>query len=201
EPHDAGSRALWKRMEGNAKERLFVAIALPEPVRDLVAAQTESLRGVSWVRPEQLHVTVRFLGDVAAERIAGMCERLAAIRVEPFLLPIETVGAFPPKRPPRVIWVGTGSGHPRLFQLRQRLDDALIGAGIDFDVRRFQPHITVARCTENAASGVSQWLHRHREFAAPPFRVEAFDLYSSVLRQGGAEHTLIRRFALASADG
>jgi len=188
-------------IEGTDNKRLFFALSLPDAVRESVAALAEPFHGVSWVRREQLHVTVRFLGDVATERIEGMCGRIAAIRVEPFLLPIETVGSFPPKRPPRVIWVGTGAGHPRLFQLRQRLDDALIGAGIEFDVRRFQPHVTVARCTENAALGVAQWLHRHRDFAAPPFRVEAFELYSSVLREGGAEHTLIRRFALASADG
>jgi 2'-5' RNA ligase len=186
-------------MEATVTERLFVAITLPETVRASVANLAEPLHGVSWVRPEQLHVTVRFLGDVATERIAGMCERLAAISVEPFLLPVETVGAFPPKRPPRVIWVGTGAGHPRLFQLRQRLDDALVAAGIDFDVRRFQPHITVARCSENAASAVAQWLHRHGEFATSPFRVESFDLYSSVLQPNGAVHALKRKYALAAA--
>jgi 2'-5' RNA ligase len=185
-------------MEGINKQRLFVALCLPEPVRRLVASLAEPLYGVSWVRSDQLHVTVRFLGDVEAEWIAGMCERLGALQIEPFLLPVEAVGAFPPKGPPRVLWVGTGAGHPRLFQLRQRLDDALIAAGVDFDVRRFQPHVTVARCSGDAASAVGQWLHRHGEFAAPPIRVDAFDLYSSVLRPSGAEHTLVRRFSLAA---
>lgn len=186
-------------IEGQETQRLFVAIPLPDAVREALGALAEPLHGVSWVRREQLHVTVRFLGDVATDKVEGMCERLGDIRVEPFILPVESVGAFPPKRPPRVIWAGTGAGHPRLFQLRQRLDDSLIAAGIDFDVRRFEPHITVARCSEAASPGVAQSLHRHREFAAPPFRVEAFDLYSSVLGPAGAEHTLLRRFELAAA--
>jgi 2'-5' RNA ligase len=186
-------------IEGPETERLFVAITLPEAVREALRALAEPLHGVSWVRREQLHVTLRFLGDVQTDRMEGVCERLADIRVEPFILPVESVGAFPPKRPPRVIWAGTGAGHPRLFQLRQRLDDSLIAAGIEFDLRRFEPHITVARCPEAAAPGVAQWLHRHREFSAPPFRVEAFDLYSSVLGPGGAEHALLRRFELSAA--
>jgi 2'-5' RNA ligase len=89
-----------------------------------------------------------------------------------------------------------GRGHPRLFQLRQRLDDALLACGLDLDVRTFHPHATLARCAEGAAPAIAALLRGRRDFAAPPFRVEAFDLYSSELRPSGAIHTLKRRFAL-----
>jgi len=175
--------------------RLFIALTLPSAVRDELAALAQPLNGVNWTRPDQLHVTLRFLGDVPADRIDPMIERLNTVQVAPFILPVEGVGTFPPNRPPRVLWVGVGSGHPRLFQLRQRVDDAVLASGLPLDVRTFHPHVTLARCTENAAA-VGHWLHAHREFAGPPVRVEAFDLYSSELRPSGAVHTLKQRFPL-----
>ena len=83
-------------IEGQETQRLFVAIPLPDAVREALRALAEPLHGVSWVRREQLHVTVRFLGDVATDKVEGMCERLGDIRVEPFILPVESVGAFLP---------------------------------------------------------------------------------------------------------
>ena len=177
-------------------ERLFVALPLPAPVRDMLAALAEPLPGVNWTPPEQLHVTLRFLGDVNTATMQAMAERLATVRVSPFILPIEGLGTFPPNRPPRVLWIGLGSGHPRLFQLRQRLDDALLATGLQLDVRTFHPHITLARCTEDAAPAVTHWMHKHRAVAPPPFRVESFDLYASELRPAGAVHTLKQRFPL-----
>jgi 2'-5' RNA ligase len=179
-------------------ERLFVALTLPLPVRDALAALTRPLPGVAWTRPEQLHVTLRFLGDVPVDTIDPMIARLMSVRVEPFVLPIEDVGTFPPNRPPRILWVGVGSGHPRLFQLRQRLDDALLASGLQLDVRTFHPHVTLARCTENAGPAVAHWLHEHRDVMPPPFRVEAFDLYSSELHASGSVHTLKQRFSLGN---
>jgi 2'-5' RNA ligase len=178
-------------------ERLFLALTLPEPVRDALLPLPKKVSGLAWTPPEQWHVTLRFLGDVPADRMETLIQRLGMIRVEPFILPVEGVGTFPPNRPPRVLWVGIGSGHPRLFQLRQRVDDAVLAAGIDADLRSFHPHVTLARCNEDAGAGLQQWLHSHRDFAAPPFRVDAFDLYASDLRPSGAVHTLKHRFPLA----
>lgn len=179
-------------------QRLFVALALPAPVRDALVALMQPLDGVTWAPPEQLHLTLRFLGDVPEEKIENVTAQLATIRVEPFILPVEGLGAFPPKAPPRVVWVGVGRGHPRLHQLRQRVDDALLAAGLlELDVRTFHPHVTLARCGEGAAASVNRWMQAHHEFAAPPFRVGTFELDSSELRPSGAVHTLVQRFPLA----
>ncbi|WP_414661964.1 RNA 2',3'-cyclic phosphodiesterase [Horticoccus sp. 23ND18S-11] len=178
-------------------ERLFVALTLPAPVRAVLAGFARPLTGVTWTPPAQLHVTLRFLGDVATDALPPLMERLAKIRVAPFVLSIEGAGSFPPNRPPRTLWVGVGSGHPRLFQLRQRLDDALLASGLQLDLRTFQPHVTLARATEVPDCGATPWLNQHRQIAAPPFLVEAFDLYASELRPEGALHTLKRSFPLA----
>jgi RNA 2',3'-cyclic 3'-phosphodiesterase len=178
-------------------ERLFLAVTLPEPVRNALAALAQPISGVTWTRPEQLHLTLRFLGDVPGSQIEAAIARLATVRVAPFILPVEGLGTFPPNRPPRTLWAGVGRGHPRLFQLRQRLDDALLAIGLALDVRLFHPHATLGRCSEKSAAAVAQWLRAHRDFTAPPFRVEAFDLYKSDLHRCGAEHTLKRSFPLA----
>lgn len=176
--------------------RLFIALTLPPAVRDALAGLAEPMPGVTWTRPEQLHITLRFLGDVSAKQEETMRERLAAVHVGPFILPVEGAGAFPSERSPRVFWVGVGTGHPRLFQLRQRVDDALLAAGLTLDLRTFHPHATLGRSTDQAAPAVGRWLRAHRTFAAPPFRVESFDLYASDLQPEGAVHKLVQRFAL-----
>jgi RNA 2',3'-cyclic 3'-phosphodiesterase len=178
-------------------ERLFIALTLPPAVRESLASLAQPLPGVSWTRTDQLHVTLRFLGDVPVEQIDPMVARLATVRVAPFVLPVEGIGTFPPNRPPRVVWIGVGSGHPRLFQLRQRVDDALLASGLQLDVRTFHPHVTLARVTENASAALTHWIHAQRDATAPPFRVEAFELYASELRPSGAVHTIKQRFPLA----
>jgi 2'-5' RNA ligase len=182
---------------GAETERLFLAFALPEPVRAVLATLTRPLTGVVWTPPEQLHVTLRFIGAVDGEQIETIAAKLASVQVAPFVLPIEGCGTFPLNAPPRVLWIGVGQGHPRLFQLRQRVDDALLSCGLPIDVRTFHPHVTLARCRKDAGAAAT-WLHTRREFEAPPFRVEAFELYASELRPSGAVHTLRRRFSLAN---
>ncbi|HWL14823.1 MAG TPA: RNA 2',3'-cyclic phosphodiesterase [Opitutus sp.] len=177
--------------------RLFVSLPVPASVRAEFAKLVTRLPDVRWLPDEQWHVTMRFLGNVDDARVDEICDRLAAIRVEPFLLPTEGVGAFPAKGHPHVLWVGTGNGHPRLHQLRQRLDDALLAAGIDFDLRTFHPHITLARCGEDARVPVAQWLRHHAKFEGPPFPVDAFELMESELRPAGAHYSLVKRFELS----
>lgn len=179
-----------------ASERLFLALPLPTPARAELARLAEPLEGVAWGPPGQFHLTLRFLGEVDAPTRTAIEERLAAVRVEPFLLPLAGVGAFPPQGAPRTVWAGTGAGHPRLFQLRQRLDDALLAAGLTLDVRTFLPHVTLARCRPEAA-GVAAWLRRHRDLEGPPVRVDCFELCASELLPAGAVHTVKRRFPLA----
>ena len=191
-----GRDARAPRKSTMSTERLFSALTLPPPVRDALAKLAQPLPGVTWTRVEHLHVTLRFLGDVPIGLIEPMIARLARVQVVPFVLPIEGIGTFPPNRPPRIVWIGIGSGHPRLFQLRQRVDDALLASGLQLDVRTFHPHVTLARVTENASAALTHWLHVQRDSTAPPFRVEAFDLYASELQTTGAVHTLKHRFPL-----
>jgi 2'-5' RNA ligase len=177
-------------------ERLFIAIDIPQPVKQELVRLQRDADGIAWTPPDQFHVTLRFLGDVPGDRRDALDERLARVHVEPFILPIEGVGAFPPKGPPRVVWAGTGAGHPRLFQLRQQVDDAILAAGLDVDMRTFHAHVTLGRCAPDSAPAVKTWIFRHASLAAAPFKVDGFNLISSVLQSTGAKHMLRRRFAM-----
>jgi RNA 2',3'-cyclic 3'-phosphodiesterase len=182
-----------------APERLFIAIPLPASLRAELAALYEPISGVAWTPPEQLHLTLRFLGEVERPLAETAEAALGAVRVEAFVLPVGGIGAFPPRGAPRVLWVGVGRGHPRLHQLRQQIDDTLLGTGLALDVRRFEPHATLGRVRAEAAPGaVSQFLRRHREFETAPFRADAFRLCASELRPAGAVHRVKREFALAA---
>ena len=181
-------------------DRLFIAIPLPASVRDQLAARYEPTPSIIWTRPEQLHLTLRFLGDVDAEWGAKFETALGRVQVEPFLLPVAGLGAFLPHGTARVIWVGVGHGHPRLHQLRQQIDDALLATGFPLDVRIFHPHVTLGRVKEaRPPAAAAEFLKRHRDFEAAPFRVEAFQLFASELRPSGAVHTLKREFRLQPA--
>ena len=181
--------------------RLFLALPLPDPIRAAAVALMEpaEARDLRWTPPAQLHVTLRFLGDTPVAQIEPLAARLAEVRVEPFILPLEGAGAFPSKAAPRVLWLGLGAGHPRLHQLRQRIDDLAIAAGIEADLRTFHPHLTLARCaaTPAGANAAAQWLKARLDYAGPAFRVDAFELCASELHPAGAVHRTLRRFALA----
>jgi len=177
-------------------ERLFLALTPPAAVRAVVAGLQTPLRNVRWTPTEQLHITLRFLGDVTPELRDILINRLSTIRVEPFPLPVEGTGLFPQRGLPRVLWVGVGSGHPRLHQLRQRIDDALLATDVHVDLHTFHPHFTVGRCTETATSAVNAWARSHRDFAGPLFQVDSFDLYASEPRPTGSEYRLVTRFPL-----
>jgi len=182
-----------------APQRLFVSLSLPDPCRAVVTELYDNLEGVTWTRPEQLHLTMRFLGDVEGDLAARIETSLAKIGVKSFLLPLEGVGRFPPRGPAKVLSVGIGRGHTLLFQLRQKIDDALLAAGWRGELHNFNPHITVARAQNASQAEVDQWLYHHEEFVGPLFRVDSFQLMLSTLQPGGAVHTLRRDFPLTPA--
>jgi 2'-5' RNA ligase len=182
----------------SAPERLFVSLALPEPCRVVVTELYDTLEGVMWIRPAQLPLTMRFLGNVDGDLAVRIETALATVRVKSFLLPLEGIGRFPPRGPAKVLTVGIGRGNTLLFQLRQQIDDALLAAGWRGELHNFNPHITVARMQNTPQAAVDRWLRRQDGFAGPLFRVDRFQLMQSTLQPSGAVHTLRRDFSLGA---
>ena len=113
-----------------------------------------------------------------------------------FLLPIEGLGSFPPVGHPHAVWAGVASAHPRLFQLHKRIEDALFNIGIEPEKRIYHPHITIARVNHAADETVRQFLKKHPDFGAAPFKVEQFHLMRSEVIEGKRTYTIERTWDL-----
>jgi 2'-5' RNA ligase len=138
---------------------------------------------------EQIHLTVSFLGNVGPIAEETLRAKLAAIRFTAFFMPVVGLGTFPQKGKPNVIWAGVGDGHPQLFHIYKRVQEAALGAGLHPDLRAFHPHITFARCKDVSAESVRPFLKANAEFDAGLIRVESFVLYSSVPGPLGSAYT------------
>jgi 2'-5' RNA ligase len=179
--------------------RLFVAVETPEAVRralrDWIAPLNKAFPRARWVRAENLHVTLKFIGEVPEKSLDAI---RAALRAVPHASPIEInfrgAGFFPDDRRPRVLWAGVEAG-----------DQALVPAGVAPDTREFRPHLTVARFSEKSdAGGVARVRGTLAAAAAPPefgtARVTNFHLYRSVLQSSGAEYTRLDSFEFAPKE-
>ena len=170
-------------------KRLFVSIELPESITKSLAELDPDVRGVRWLEPRQMHLTLAFLGNVGTEIQQALSEKLRAISWKSFLLPLVGLGTFPTKGWPKIIWIGVGSGHPHLFQLHKRVQEALLATGLEPDLRSFHPHVTLARCRDVSPQTIRPFLKSHAAFDAGMIHVESFRLNSSQLMPAGSVYT------------
>src|SRR6516165_2977330 len=124
--------------------RLFVAIDLPEATRQLLADLDLHIRGVRWIDPAQMHLTLAFFGDVADDIDLVLREKLSTIEFGAVVLPIIGVGTLSAKGATKIIWIGVGKAHPHLFQIHKRVLEAALAAGLQPELRPWHPHITIA---------------------------------------------------------
>ncbi|MFA7383773.1 MAG: RNA 2',3'-cyclic phosphodiesterase [Desulfurivibrionaceae bacterium] len=177
--------------------RLFVAIDLPP---DIVAHLQEICYGVvgaRWVQPEQLHLTLRFIGEVDGGLFREIKEGLVELKTEGFALQVKGLGFFPPRKTPRVLWAGVAPGK-QVCALRHKIDNFLLGLGLAPEGRKFSPHITLARLHDTPLARLSRFLAGNNLFATAEFPVSEFHLYSSELTAKGAFHTIEASYSLGS---
>jgi RNA 2',3'-cyclic 3'-phosphodiesterase len=183
--------------------RLFVALAVPDHLRGTLASLVDRLRRVDalprWVSPENLHVTLKFVGEVPSGRLSAIGQALAPVRFpHPFDLEFCGVGFFPNARRPGVAWIGIESS-PNLGSLASEVNRALAPLGMPPDERPFVAHLTIARCKQTPVSGellseIEKWQgHRFGGFTTGQFQ-----LIESRLKTSGAEYTTLRSFTFAS---
>jgi RNA 2',3'-cyclic 3'-phosphodiesterase len=169
--------------------RLFVSIDPPKSIRDALVELDPGIRGVRWTAGDQMHLALGFFPDVPEDIELALQEKLSAIEFRAFFLPIEGIGTFPPKGPVKIIWIGIGSGHPHLFQLHKRVQEAALAVGIEPELRPWHPHITLGRCRDVPGGALRNFLKLNVNLEAGMFRVEAFHLYCSQLTPSGPIHT------------
>jgi 2'-5' RNA ligase len=179
-----------------AVPRLFVALDLPQSVKQSLEPLAKRLGDVRWLTPEQQHLTLRFIGDVDNGALHEIAEALATVPAQPFEVTLKGLGHFPPRGEPRVLWVGVEK-NAELAGLKRRVDRALKVAGMPPDARKFAPHVTIARMREPLSpTRLGTYLMRHSLYRSAPFPVSSFHLYSSWLRSDGAEHQIEASYEL-----
>jgi 2'-5' RNA ligase len=181
--------------------RLFVAIEIEPAIRKRIDEFVTDLRlkipEARWVRPEGLHITLKFLGTVADERRALIEEALGSLYLRPVSLSLRGVGAFPSPRSPRVLWVGMQSG-PELERLAAAVDEQMGSVGFPREKRAFSPHVTMARFNQRPRGNVGALLSA----AQPAFgtmTANEFHLYESKLSPQGSRYTKLASFKLEQA--
>jgi 2'-5' RNA ligase len=185
--------------------RLFVALEIPSAVRENLATLLKRLREISpqprWVQPENIHLTLKFIGEVAPEKIDAIRAALASVRSDSQVTThFRGLGFFPNEKRPRVFWAGMEAS-PNLKILAADIDSATERLSIPREERPFSPHLTLARFQP---PGLPQKLRNAiqgnvaRDFGA--LRTRQFHLIESKLKSSGAEYTTLESFTFARAE-
>lgn len=179
--------------------RLFVAVDLPDSVKDQLNRLKTNIPTARWVKPFQLHITLRFLGaDVPEKAIDPIKDALTTVDAPAFELQLHGVGTFPggKRKPPRVLWVGV-KRQPELKRLYTQVEAVLEPLGYMPEDRKFSPHITLARFkTRQPLVEVAQFLSRHQSFHSDSYLVEQLVLYRSELSSTGPIYTKEQEYSL-----
>jgi RNA 2',3'-cyclic 3'-phosphodiesterase len=175
--------------------RTFICIELPDTLKSQLEALVAELRvqshgAVSWVKPANIHLTLRFLGDVAVDRQSDLrtCVERATAGIKPFTITAAGTGAFPNQRNPRVFWIGIKNPESELIPLQKRLERELEEAGFGKEDKRFSPHLTIGRSRQGNARAVAETLDSIG-FSEVTFQVDEVIVMRSELKPAGALYT------------
>jgi len=168
--------------------RLFVAIDLPKNIKDKVLGICFGVPGAKWMEENQMHLTLRFIGDVPGNQFGDIETILEQVNTPSFPLTIKGVGHFPPRKNPKILWAGVEKNE-KLLQLKKKIDSLLCKIGLGPDDRKFHSHITLARLKNTPNNRVGHYFVENGLFNCEPFLVNEFHLFSSILGRNGAIHT------------
>jgi RNA 2',3'-cyclic 3'-phosphodiesterase len=182
--------------------RTFIAIEIPAAIKTALAALQNDLRRaaaeVSWTRPENIHLTLRFLGEITEQQsqaIAVACEETAA-QFPPFTLNLDAPGFFPNTHQPRVLWAGLRGEVEAARQLQLQLEQRLLVIGLPRADKSFQPHLTIGRIKSGKNAGQLVALADLYDLPALSFTVDEIVLMKSELHPAGARYTPLSRARL-----
>jgi len=185
----AAGGGLWERMH-----RLFVGLRPPKATRARLVSIMGGIPGARWQSEDQLHLTVRFIGEVDRPQAEDIALALGSVKVQAFELSLDGVGLFDTRRRPNAIWAGVRP-HDDLARLHRKVDQALIRLGLAPERRAYLPHITLARM--NAPAGAAdRYLADHAALTSELFRCDSFILFESHLGHGSANYEVVARYVL-----
>ena len=187
----------WSGVEGRHEvPRLFVALELPEALKEAIVGLQTGLRDARWLGTDALHLTLAFIGEVDGSAGRRIEEALSRVEAPPVEVELHGLGHFPLRGPPRVLWTGAAPAEA-LGALAAAVRRALARAGYPPERRKFAPHVTIARFRRPPpAPALQDYLGAYSLFRTPAAPVDSFRLLSSILRPSGARYTLEADFPL-----
>lgn len=177
-----------------AMHRLFVAIRLPEDIRDLLIDAMDDSPDFRWQDEEQLHLTLRFVGEVDRPVAQDLADALGLLHAEPFELRIDGVGRFE-QRSSGALWADVEPKVP-VAALAAKIERVCLAVGLEAERRAFHPHITLARWKGRRSREVADFLERQRALRSDPFDVTEFILFESQLSRHGAHYEEVASYCL-----
>ena len=188
-------------LEGENTLRVFCAVELPDELRARAAERVRRLRSefpevrASWERPEKLHITLKFLGELEPARVEELSRAAAraVATVEPFDLIVDEPGSFPPHGQPRVLWLGIRDDSGSLAFMHRALEEACAAVGFARESRAFRPHLTLARLRSPHGASELAAAHRDAPFGPQSFKVSELVVMRSELGPGGSRYTPLSR--------
>lgn len=177
--------------------RLFVALRPPRAIREGLLALMRGVTGARWQDDEQLHLTLRFVGEVDSPMADDIAAALSSVRHPPLDLRLSGCGQFDTRGRPNAIWAGVAPRDP-LAALHRKLDQTIVRAGATPERRAYLPHITLARLS-GSSGPVDGFLSEYAGLSSQPFRIEHMTLYQSQLGHGGSNYAPVERYPLTGA--
>lgn len=174
--------------------RLFAAVRPPAPIRARLLAAMGGVSGARWQTDAQLHLTLRFIGEVDRHVAQDVAAALGSIHYRRFDIAVSGLGTFDRRGQPEVVWAGVAPQEP-LRALHKKVDQAIARVGVEPDRRAYHPHITLARLKPSGGR-VDNLLAGAGGLSTPPFTVDAFALYESRLTPDGAVYSPVERYPL-----
>jgi 2'-5' RNA ligase len=174
--------------------RLFVALALPNVVAAELEAMQSGVPGARWQTREQMHLTLRFVGEVDGRHAAAIDDALSAISAPILTLQLKGVGAFGGENP-RALWAGIAQCEA-LLRLQRKIETAMQRIGLKAEPRKFTPHVTLARLRGTPPEIMMDYLVDHALYASAQFETRSFTLYESHLGANGSLYVPQRQYLL-----
>jgi len=175
--------------------RLFVAIRPPAHIRAILLGAMGGISGARWQQDDQLHLTLRFIGEVDRHQAGDIHAALGGVHQAAFEIALNGIGAFDRRGQPDAVWAGV-TPHAPLRALYQKVGAALVRVGTPSEQRAFLPHITLARLKKSSGP-VGSLLEQSGGLSSPAFTVDRFSLFESTLTPDGAVYTIVERYPLA----
>ncbi len=184
--------------------RLFIGVPLPSETKTRISDFLKQLHEfkdmkVKWVRPESLHITLKFLGETDENIIPKLNDSISEIDLTPgpFSISFENIGFFPNLRKPRIMWIGITDKNSALSMMAEKIDETTATAGFERENRKFKPHLTIGRFKSGYCSEeFNRFIMNEKSRNFGEIHVDHFNLYKSILKPSGAEYKILKSFNL-----